>query len=33
VRIALDAQRHIPLRVQIYAAGKAKPAFEIGSPA
>lgn len=30
VRIALDAQRHIPLRVQIYAAGKAKPAFEIG---
>ena len=30
VRIALDADRHVPLRVQIFAAGAAKPAFEIG---
>ena len=30
VRIALDAKRHVPLRVQIFAAGAAKPAFEIG---
>ena len=30
VHIAIDADRHIPLQVQIYAKGTAKPAFEIG---
>jgi hypothetical protein len=30
VRIALDAARHIPLRVQVFASGAVKPAFEIG---
>jgi outer membrane lipoprotein-sorting protein len=30
VRIAMDASQHIPLRVQIYAAGATKTAFEIG---
>jgi outer membrane lipoprotein-sorting protein len=30
VRIAVDSARHIPLRVQVFAAGVAKPAFEIG---
>jgi outer membrane lipoprotein-sorting protein len=29
-RIAIDSARHIPLQVQIYAAGATKPAFEIG---
>ncbi len=30
IRIAIDSARHVPLRVQIYAAGETKPAFEIG---
>lgn len=30
VRIAIDATRHVPLRVAIYAKSSAKPAFEIG---
>jgi hypothetical protein len=30
VRIAIDAARHFPLRVQIYAAEAADPAFEVG---
>jgi outer membrane lipoprotein-sorting protein len=30
IRIAIDGQRHIPLRVQVYAKHYAKPAFEIG---
>jgi outer membrane lipoprotein-sorting protein len=30
VRIALDAKRHVPLRVQVYSAKTANPAFEVG---
>jgi outer membrane lipoprotein-sorting protein len=30
IRIAIDAEHHVPLRVQIFAAGDAKPAFEVG---
>ncbi|HEY1484507.1 MAG TPA: hypothetical protein VGF84_00300 [Micromonosporaceae bacterium] len=30
VRIAIDGQEHVPLRVQIFAKGDAKPAFEVG---
>jgi hypothetical protein len=30
VRIAIDAQHRIPLRVQVFARGDGKPAFEIG---
>lgn len=30
VRIAIDAAKHIPLRVQVYASHVAKPAFEVG---
>lgn len=30
IRIAIDAERHVPLRVQVYAKHYAKPAFEIG---
>ncbi|WP_213452217.1 LolA family protein [Rhizomonospora bruguierae] len=29
VRLAIDAERHIPLRVQVYGAGKDKPAVEV----
>lgn len=30
VRIAIDAQRHIPLRVQVYSTKLANPAFQVG---
>ena len=30
VRIAIDAEQHIPLRVRVYAAGAPEPAFEVG---
>ena len=30
VRISVDAQRHIPLRVQAYSTKRANPAFEVG---
>jgi outer membrane lipoprotein-sorting protein len=30
VRIAIDASRHVPLRVEVYAADHSKAAFEIG---
>ena len=30
VRIAIDAEKHIPLRVRVYAAGAPEPAFEVG---
>lgn len=30
VRIAIDAQRHIPLRVQVFSTKRANPAFQIG---
>jgi len=30
VHIAIDGQRHVPLQVQVYARGAAKPGFEIG---
>jgi hypothetical protein len=30
VRIAVDAERSVPLRVQVFARGAAKPAFEVG---
>jgi len=30
VSIAIDGQRHVPLRVQVYPRGAASPAFEIG---
>jgi outer membrane lipoprotein-sorting protein len=30
VRIALDAKRHVPLRVQVYSTKTANPAFEVG---
>ncbi|WP_248959172.1 LolA family protein [Sphaerisporangium perillae] len=30
VRLALDGENYIPLRVQIYAKGTAEPAFEVG---
>ena len=30
VRIAIDARRHVPLRVQVFARGAASPAFQIG---
>ena len=30
VRIALDATRHVPLRVQVYSTKTANPAFEVG---
>ena len=30
VRIAIDAEQHIPLRVQVFAKGAATPAFEVG---
>ncbi len=30
VRIAIDAQRHLPLRVQVYSRTLASPAFEVG---
>jgi hypothetical protein len=30
VRIAIDARRSVPLRVQVFAKGAASPAFEIG---
>lgn len=29
VRLAIDAEKHIPLRVQVYGAGKEKPAVEV----
>jgi outer membrane lipoprotein-sorting protein len=30
IRIAVDAEQHIPLRVQVWAAGAGTPAFEVG---
>ena len=30
IRIAVDAEKHIPLRVQVWAAGAGTPAFEVG---
>jgi outer membrane lipoprotein-sorting protein len=30
VRIAIDASRHLPLRVQVFARGATSPAFEVG---
>ena len=30
VRIAVDAKRHVPLRVQVYSTKTANPAFEVG---
>ena len=30
VKIAIDGNTHIPLRVQVYAQGSAEPAFEVG---
>lgn len=30
VRIAVDAETHVPLRVQVYAAGASTPAFTVG---
>jgi hypothetical protein len=30
IRIAIDGERHVPLRVQVYAKHFAKPAYEIG---
>jgi outer membrane lipoprotein-sorting protein len=30
VRIAVDAKRHVPLRVQVYSTKAANPAFEVG---
>lgn len=30
IRIAIDGERHVPLRVQVFAKHYAKPAFEIG---
>ncbi|MCW2879868.1 MAG: Outer rane lipoproteinsorting protein-like protein [Sphaerisporangium sp.] len=30
VKLALDGQNHIPLRVQVFAKGTAEPAFEVG---
>lgn len=30
VRVAVDGRTHLPLRVQVYARGTAKPAFELG---
>lgn len=30
VRIAIDAEQHVPLRVQVFAAGADTPAFEVG---
>jgi outer membrane lipoprotein-sorting protein len=30
VRVALDAKRHVPLRVQVYSTKTANPAFEVG---
>ncbi|HEY2792841.1 MAG TPA: hypothetical protein VGJ28_10815 [Micromonosporaceae bacterium] len=30
IRIAIDAQRHLPLRVQVFPVGSTKAAFEIG---
>lgn len=30
VRIAIDAEQHIPLRVRVYAASAPEPAFEVG---
>jgi outer membrane lipoprotein-sorting protein len=30
VRVSVDAERHVPLRVQVYSTKAAKPAFEVG---
>jgi hypothetical protein len=30
VRIAIDAEQHIPLRVQVFASGAGAPAFQVG---
>jgi hypothetical protein len=30
IHIAIDGARHLPLRVQVYATGQARPAFELG---
>ncbi|HET6213706.1 MAG TPA: sigma-E factor regulatory protein RseB domain-containing protein [Micromonosporaceae bacterium] len=30
VRLAIDGQQHVPLRVRVYAKGRAAPAFEVG---
>ncbi len=30
VRLALDGENYMPLRVQVYAKGSAEPAFQVG---